>query len=66
MNTTDHHMRTIQDLRSLKTIHTPTQALMSSPTYRLNQTHPQMATSYDQALGAIKENLNSAITHWLV
>ena len=53
------HKRTIQDLRSLRIIPTLTQDLMSNPHLQMNQANPHMATNYDQALGAIKDSLNT-------
>ena len=59
-NSTDHHKRTIQDPRSLRIILTTYSGPDVQP--HLQRTYPnqQMATNYDQALGAIKDSLSTA------
>ena len=59
-NSTDLHKRTIQDPRSLRIIPTLTQVLMSNPILQRTYPNQQMATNYDQALGAIKDSLSTA------
>ena len=49
-----------QDQRNLKTIHIPIQAQASNPKCRLNSVNPNFVSAYDQALGVIKDSLNTA------
>ena len=49
-----------QDLRSLRIIPTLTQDLMSNLPCQDYYPNQQMATNYDQALGAIKDSLSTA------
>ena len=54
------HETKAQDQRSLKTTHTPTQAQTFNLKYRLNSVNPNFASAYDQALGVVKDSLNTA------
>ena len=53
---TNPHEKKAQDQRSLKTTHIPTQAQTFNPKCRLIN----FASAYDQALGVIKDSLNTA------
>ena len=54
-----HEMKA-QDQRSLKTTHTPTQAPDIQPQMQINSVNPNFASAYDQALGVVKDSLNTA------
>ena len=58
-NSTDHHKRTLQDLRSLRFIPTLYSGPDVHPPLPRHYPNQQMATNYDQALGAIKDSLST-------
>ena len=49
-----------QDQRSLKTTHIPIQAQTSNPQMQINSVNPNLTSAYDQALGVVKDTLNTA------
>ena len=49
-----------QDQRSLKTTHILTQAPDIQPQMQINSVNPNFASVYDQALGVVKDSLNTA------
>ena len=52
------HETKAQDQRSWKTTHIPTQA--HSTQMQINSVNPNFASAYDQALGVVKDSLNTA------
>ena len=54
------HGTKAQDQRSLKTTHTPTSGLDIQPQMQINSVNPNFASAYDQALGVVKDSLNTA------
>ena len=49
-----------QDQRSLKTTHTPYSGPDIQPQMQINSVNPNFASAYDQALGVVKDSLNTA------
>ena len=56
----NHHKTKAQDQRSLKTTHTPDSDPDIQPQMQINSVNPNFASTYDQALGVVKDSLNTA------
>ena len=60
-----HEMKA-QDQRSLKTITYTYSGQDIQPQMQINSVNPNFASTYDQALGVVKDSLNTQPTHWPV
>ena len=54
------HEKKAQDQRSLKTTHIPTPGPDIQPQMQITSVNPNFASTYDQALGVVKDSLNTA------